>query len=234
MNDNTLDQLVELVRSRYYGKYRGTVIDVEDSEKKGRVKVSVPAVLGDLNIWAMPCVPYSGSNAGHYFVPEVGAGIWVEFEGGDPSYPIWVGGFWKDGDAPKNEKGNDPIPSVKVVRSKQGLIVSMDDDGQVITLSDGDNNNFITIEVQPGKIKLKGNMKIVVESPLIELVENAAHPVVFGDDLLNYLSQLCQLYNSHMHPGELALGFMPVTPAPPVPPFTPPTPALLSTKVKTG
>lgn len=234
MNDNTLEQLVELVRSRFYGKYRGTVISTNDLEKRGRLKVSVPAVLGDLQTWAMPCVPYSGSNAGHYLIPEEGAGVWVEFEGGDPSYPIWVGGFWGDNDTPKNEKGNDPTPMVKVIRSKEGLIVSLDDSGQVISISDSKTDNFITIEVTAGKIKIKGKMKCVVEAPLIELVENATHPVVFGDDLLNYLNQICQLYQSHTHPGELALGVLPVTPAPPVPPFTPPPPSLLSTKVKAG
>jgi hypothetical protein len=234
MNDNTLEQLVELVRSRYYGKYRGTVIDTEDSQKLGRVKVSVPAVLGDLQIWAMPCVPYTGSNAGHYFIPEVGAGIWVEFEAGDASYPIWVGGYWGDGDTPQNEKGADPKPAVKVLRTKSGLIVSLDDDAQVVTLSDGDNGNFITIEVTEGKIKLNAKTKVVVEAPQIELVEGASHPVVFGDDLLNYLNQICQLYQSHTHPGEMALGVLPVTPAPPVPPFTPPPASMLSTKVKTG
>lgn len=92
----------------------------------------------------------------------------------------------------------------------------------------------MTIEVQQGLIKIQGTFKVVVETPLIELVENATHPVVFGDNLLQYLNQLVQLYNTHLHPGELALGVFPVTPAPPVPPFPPATPALLSTKVKAG
>jgi hypothetical protein len=234
MNDNTLEQLVELVRSRYYGKYRGKVKDTADAGKKGRVKVEVPAVLGELQVWAMPCVPYTGANAGHYFVPEVGAGVWVEFEGGDASYPIWTGGFWSDDDTPKTEKGADPDPAVKVLRSKEGLVVSMDDSGKVISISDKDTDNFITIEVTAGKIKVKGKTKVVVEAPQIELVENAGHPLVFGDDLLTYLNQLCSIYQSHTHPGEMAAGVLPVTPAPPVPPFPTPTAALLSTKVKTG
>jgi hypothetical protein len=74
----------------------------------------------------------------------------------------------------------------------------------------------------------------VVEAPHIELVENATHPIVFGDELMNYLTQIVQIYQTHLHPGELAAGFIPVTPAPPVPPMPPPTPALLSTRVKAG
>ena len=75
--------------------------------------------------------------------------------------------------------------------------------------------------------------KIVVEAPQIELVEGAPHPLVFGDDLLNYLNQMVMLFNTHMHPGETVLG-IPVTPMTPQPMFQQATPALLSQKVKTG
>ena len=76
--------------------------------------------------------------------------------------------------------------------------------------------------------------EVVVEAPQIELVEGATHPLAFGDDLLIYLNQLVTMFNSHVHPGELAIGILPVTPAPPVPPFPPATPRLISTRVKTG
>lgn len=105
---------------------------------------------------------------------------------------------------------------------------------QNITLTDQNGNNVVKIMVQQGQVKLQGQMKVVVEAPQIELVENGTHPVVFGDQLLQYLNQIVQLYQSHIHPGELALGIFPVTPAPPVPPLPPATPALLSMKVKTG
>ena len=48
----------------------------------------------------MPCVPYAGPNVGFAFLPEVGSGVWIEFEGGDVSYPIWVGGYWREGEVP--------------------------------------------------------------------------------------------------------------------------------------
>jgi hypothetical protein len=66
------------------------------------------------------------------------------------------------------------------------------------------------------------------------LVQNATHPLVFGDNLLQYLNQLVTTFNTHIHPGELALGFIPITPATPVAPFPPATPSLLSTRVKCG
>ena len=233
MPDEVIDQLIDWVRNRYFGKYRGTITDNNDPTSRGRIKVRVPAVLGDLQVWAMPCTPYAGDNEGVYRIPDTDSGVWVEFEGGDPSYPIWTGCFWADNELPKNEQGQEAVPSLKIIRSKQGLMVTLDDDGQMITLSDDDGSNIMTLEVQQGKITIKGAMKVVVEAPQIELVENATHPVVFGDNLIQYLNQLVQLYQSHMHPGESALGF-PVTPATPVPPLPQATQALISTKVKAG
>lgn len=232
--EERLEELIDWIRHRHFGKYRGTVVDNDDPTSRGRLQVAVPAVLGEVNVWAMPCVPYAGDGTGNYMMPEVGSGVWVEFERGDPSYPIWVGGFWADGELPENEQGSQATPPLKIIRSEQGLMVTMDDQGQEITLSDENGNNMLKIEVTRGQVTIQGTAKVVVEAPQIELVENATHPVVFGDQLLQYLNQLVQIYQTHLHPGQLALGAFPVTPAPPVPPFPPATPALLSTRVKSG
>jgi len=120
-----------------------------------------------------------------------------------------------------------------VIRSEQGLMVSMDDDGQTISVSDSGASNIVEIKAGDGKVTVKAASKVVVEAPAIELVENATHPVVFGDELMTWLNQLVQTYASHVHPGQTA-GPFPVTPAPPVPPASPATPSLLSQKVKTG
>ncbi len=234
MNEQVIEQLLDLARNRYFGKYRAVVTDNNDPTSRGRVKLQIPSILPDQEVWAMPCFPFAGKNMGMYMIPEPGAGVWVEFEAGDPSYPVYSGGFWADGELPKDEKSSNTVPPLRIIRSKKGLMVSMNDDSEVITLSDENGSNFMTIEVMNGKIKIQGNLKVVVEGPQIELVENATHPVVFGDNLLNYLNQLVQIYQTHTHPGELAMGAFPITPAPPVPPFPPATPSLLSTIVKTG
>jgi len=80
---------------KFYGKYRGTVINNLDPMQIGRVMVMVPDVSHVIpTSWAMPCVPIAGKQSGTFMVPQIGAGVWVEFEQGDPDYPIWVGGFW--------------------------------------------------------------------------------------------------------------------------------------------
>jgi uncharacterized protein involved in type VI secretion and phage assembly len=82
----------------YYGKYRGKVENNIDPMQMGRVQVSVPAVLGESTLgWAMPCSPFAGSGVGFFAVPPTGANVWVEFEGGDPDFPIVAGGFWGTG-----------------------------------------------------------------------------------------------------------------------------------------
>ena len=80
---------------------------------------------------------------------------------------------------------------------------------------------------------MKAKAKVVVDAPQIELVDGAAHPLVFGDNLLQYLNQLVQVFSTHTHVGETVIG-IPVTPMTPSVPFPPATPSLLSLRVKTG
>lgn len=119
--DDLNQQLLIWVRGHFFGKYRGTVSDNADATNRGRLKVTVPAVLGDVEAWAMPCVPYAGKGVGFYCLPEPGTGIWVEFEAGDPSFPIWSGCFWGDGELP------DPGgASVKIWKTEK-VTVRIDD-----------------------------------------------------------------------------------------------------------
>lgn len=81
--------------TRYYGKFRGTVLNTADPENRGRIQAMVPDVQGlTPTSWALPCLPAAGKGSGVYAVPEIGAGVWIEFEQGDPDYPIWTGCFW--------------------------------------------------------------------------------------------------------------------------------------------
>ena len=79
----------------YYGKYRGTVINNIDPLGVGRIQVIVPDVsTTSITSWALPCLPWGGMQTGLFTVPLIGAGVWIEFEQGDPDYPIWTGCFW--------------------------------------------------------------------------------------------------------------------------------------------
>ncbi|NVB76937.1 MAG: baseplate assembly protein [Kofleriaceae bacterium] len=128
-----LAQLAEHIRSRRFGKYRGTVVSNQDKTNRGRLKVSVPSVLGSLEVWAMPCIPYAGKNVGLFAMPPEKSGVWVEFEGGDTSFPIWTGCFWADDEAPLGGS-----PDIKVWKTDT-LTLSLDDKEDEATLKNGSN-----------------------------------------------------------------------------------------------
>lgn len=87
--------MTALGSGRFYGKYRGTVLNNIDPMQIGRIMALVPDVSGFLpSSWAMPCLPWGGIQTGVFCVPIIGAGVWIEFEQGDPDYPIWTGCYW--------------------------------------------------------------------------------------------------------------------------------------------
>jgi hypothetical protein len=107
---------------KYYGKYRGTVLNNVDPELRGRLMLTVPDVLGAIpSSWAEPVVPLAGPTGppmGVYFVPLIGAGVWVEFEAGNPDYPIWAGCRWgTTSDIPTLAKAGNPADPNIVIQS---------------------------------------------------------------------------------------------------------------------
>jgi uncharacterized protein involved in type VI secretion and phage assembly len=137
MNEVAMHPAAESAQ-RFFGKYRGTVTDLDASTM--RIKAKVPAVLADADSgWALPCVPYAGDSVGFAFLPEVGSEVWIEFEAGNPSYPIWTGGFWLNNSVP-----SDAADAVKVIVTKQHKIL-LDDDLNSITIQDS-NGNSVTLD----------------------------------------------------------------------------------------
>lgn len=145
--------------TQFFGKYRGKVENNVDPQQLGRVQVSVPAVLGEGSLsWAMPCTPYAGSGVGFFTVPPTGANVWIEFEGGDPDYPIWSGCFWGLGEVP----ALPAIAEIKVFKT----------DGITITISDLPGAGGVTIEVNPPVVATP--LKMVFDSTGIKLTNGAA------------------------------------------------------------
>ena len=219
-----------------YGKYAGTVVSNSDPLNIGRLTALVPKVLGAVPTgYAKPCLPYAGIASGFFSIPPPGAGVWIEFEGGDVSQPIWSGCFWGAGQTPPMPPAPPPTPTVpttKIWRSETGLTVALDDLKQSVTITDGLGLNQVSVSVPTQTVTVKGKLSVVLDSAFVlQGSELAPSPAVLGDQMLAYLQTLITLFNTHVHPGELALGILPVTPAPPVAPMPPPTPSLLSHKV---
>jgi uncharacterized protein involved in type VI secretion and phage assembly len=140
----------------FFGKYRGKVADNVDPNRCGRIQATVPAALGDAVVWAMPCAPFAGPGVGFFAIPPVGANVWVEFEAGDPEYPIWSGGFWDPEDFP----ATITVPQMKVLKT----------DTATVTLDDTSGGGGITIEMSDGK-------KITLSADSIEIDDGAGATV---------------------------------------------------------
>jgi len=158
--DEFEDQLVKLSEWRnqhYFGKYRGIVKAVEEGDDLGIISVKIPDVFGaDFVVEKVrPCSPFAGSKHGFVAIPEPEDGVWVEFEAGNPSLPIWTGFWWADGEMPE--------PKGKLVRSfitTKGHKLLLDDDANQVTLLHADGaeltmkDSDITIKIGDTSIKL--------------------------------------------------------------------------------
>ncbi len=165
--DRALEDLVEHLRTRFHGLYRGIVTQNSDSSGYGRIKALVPSVLGSVeSAWCWPCVPYAGDSVGFAFLPEVGSGVWIAFEGGDVSFPIWVGCYWRNGQLP-----SDVAPDVKVIATASGLEIKLDDGQQSITITDG-NGNTVTMD-SSGITLANGSQQVVVDDSSVSVNDGA-------------------------------------------------------------
>ena len=164
-DDRALADLVERLRTRFYGKYRGIVSDVDPSTM--RVKATVPAVLGPTPTgWCLPCVPYAGPDVGFAFLPDIGAGVWIEFEGGDVSFPIWVGCYWHD-----NEVPTDVAADVRVLVTSAPVELKFDDSAGSLTITDP-NQNTLSLD-SSGVTASNGSSSVVVSRSSVSVNDGA-------------------------------------------------------------
>lgn len=134
MHTDALDALMTWVKTHYFGKYAGKIATdgTTDPLSKGRLKVEVPDVFGaGVAVWALPCVPYAGEGVGFKSFPKEGSNVWVEFEKGDISYPIWTGFFWGDNDMPSEAGDGDNIKLWKT----GSILIQIDDENEEIKIT---------------------------------------------------------------------------------------------------
>lgn len=175
MNTPTSDPIDHLARTLLrqhgllFGKYRGKVTKVGTGEDLGRIKAYIPSVLGENveSVWIEPAVPFAGKKHGFAFLPEKDDGVWIEFEAGSSSRPIWTGFYW----------GKDQIPGVatdkvRAIATSHGHQVVLDDDKDEIRIEHGNGpkivigKDSITIQVKSKKIVLDGSGMTVNDGAL--------------------------------------------------------------------
>lgn len=158
-------KILDNVENKYYGKYRGTVSDNNDPSNLGRLKVKVPELLGtNVTGWALPCLPTGGfSDLGFFFVPEVNANVWVEFEGGNLSYPVWTGTWWGDSaNTAPSESSSNTDNNVKVLKTRSGHKIQFSDDKKgkkenILIQSNGKHHILLDDSDGGQKIEIKSN-----------------------------------------------------------------------------
>jgi hypothetical protein len=114
---------------RFFGKYRGTVINNVDPMQLGRIQAQVPAVSSLMpTSWCLPSYPIAGTGSGMSFVPQLKSGVWIEFEGGDPDYPIWTGCFYGIGaERPKEALASNPLSPSIVFQTQLSQVIAISD-----------------------------------------------------------------------------------------------------------
>jgi uncharacterized protein involved in type VI secretion and phage assembly len=157
--ERLLVEVAEYIRTRYFGKHRAIVRRVDDPENLGRIVAQVPEVYGDMDSpWALPAVPFAGKGHGLVVLPEVNDGVWIEFEAGDISRPVWSGCWWASGEL--------PTPGARAVRTlvtSGGHKVVLDDEAERLQLLHPGGaeltmtNNDITLKIGSTRIVLSAS-----------------------------------------------------------------------------
>lgn len=171
-----------MIESRkFYGKYRGRVVNNLDPQRRGRVQALVPDALGITpSTWALPALLSVGTQSGTFIVPPIGAGVWIEFEQGEIDYPIWSGCFWDcQADVPAEAQAAPPgvaniifqtegqhslricdLPQVGIrLRSPGGASITVNDAGGIV-IADGQGG---TIVIAKGIVSINGTALVVTK-----------------------------------------------------------------------
>jgi uncharacterized protein involved in type VI secretion and phage assembly len=148
--------IAEYLDAHIFGKYRGTVDTVGTGNELGLIKAKVPEVLGsELTHWARPAVPFAGKQHGFLALPEVGDGVWIEFEAGNLDLPIWSGCWWADGEIP-----SPGAEKTRVFATSKGHKIVLDDDKNEVRIEHGGGpsivltDSAITLEAKGKKIEI--------------------------------------------------------------------------------
>lgn len=177
--------------NRFPGVYPALVIDVVDDDQQGRVRVRVPGLPdpagGAYEAWARLATMMAGANRGTWFIPDVDDEVLVAFEAGDPDRPYVIGALWNGQDAPPETMDGAGNNYLKTIRSRQGIIITLDDtDGAVklrletpgghkVVLDDGQrsvlvqDSNGNSVKMQSSGITVTAAAKVTVNAATVEV-----------------------------------------------------------------
>jgi uncharacterized protein involved in type VI secretion and phage assembly len=154
---------------RHPGKYRGIVTDNRDDKNLGRIRARVPEVLGNVQSgWALPASPFAGDGIGLFAVPPLGSGVWVEFEAGDVSRPVWSGCWWGEGQLP-----DGATPAIRTLKTSSGHTITLDDTEGSERLEIKDKHGAKIVMDASGIEISKGSQKIKLSQASVNINDGA-------------------------------------------------------------
>lgn len=176
---------------RWYSVYPALVLDIKDPDGQGRVKITLPwspdSDSARYEAWARLATFMGGNNRGSWFIPDVNDEVLVVFEGGDPRRPYVIGGLWNGKDAPPQSMDGAGNNNLKVLRSRNGVKITLDDSdgqetmiletpgGQKVTLKDGPgsvevvDSNGNSIKMQASGITVNATAKVTITASTVEV-----------------------------------------------------------------
>lgn len=163
------------MKKEYYGVYQGIVTNTKDPEKRGRIKILCPTVLGATaeSAWCDPCVPVAYDNGGDFCIPQIDEAVWVMFIGGDCNKPVYFGGWWRKEKSPFGTNYDEGADSTRIISYADCTITMID--GK-ITINVGEKDTCLVIEDGKvsitGDVEIKGSLKVVDNTTEVSIEEN--------------------------------------------------------------
>lgn len=145
-----------MAKNYYYGVYQGVVTNINDPEKRGRIKVICPEVLGgdEESAWCDPLVQVAYDNGGDFCIPEVEEMVWIMFIAGDIDRPVWTGGWWQEEMTPLGENYSS-VDKLRII-SYSDCTITMKEGTIDINVGEGDCD----LKIEDGKVTINGNVKV--------------------------------------------------------------------------
>jgi hypothetical protein len=187
---------------RYYSSYRGFVLVNEDPDKQNKLFVYIPAITGlkSEGLWAYPKGVVGGLKWGSKITPQKGDMVWVEFEYGNPRFPIWTFGYRR-----KGESEETPIPDSPTdygFATPNGNYVNISDDGNVISVQTvGGNQVVLNDDSEYIALISKGGQQVVLDDAagIIKINDGANGGLININSLVQKINVLEQRMNTHQH-----------------------------------
>ena len=145
-----------MAEKKYYGMYQGIVTTNADPEKRGRLKVKCPSVLGGdaESAWCDPVIPVAYDHGGDFCIPAMNEAVWVQFIEGDANKPVWFGGWWQKNMTPLGENYTN-VDKVRIIQYADCTITMQNG---IININVG--AGVCDLKIENSKVSVVGNLEV--------------------------------------------------------------------------